>query len=127
VQLFLTDTTSLDYYKIKIGDLLTTNYNGGTFSMDLGGKSLKPNGTWEGTVAAATMATNLSAKPVLTNDNNKIKITIGDKTSDALEVNYATSAGKLTTDAGSGIQLISITSGVPTVSTNSVGYTNNKS
>lgn len=127
VQLFLTDTMSLDYHKINIGDLLTTNYSDNTFTMNLGGKSLKQNGIWEGTAAAATMATNLSAKPVLANDNNKIKITIGDKTSDALEVNYATSAGKLTTDAGSGIQLISITSGVPTVSTDSVGYTNNKS
>lgn len=127
VQLFLTDTMSLDYHKINIGDLLTTNYSDDTFTMNLGGKSLKQNGTWEGTAAAATMATNLSAKPVLTNDSNKIKITIGDKTSDALEVNYAASAGKLTTDAGSGIQLISITSGVPTVSTDSVGYTNNKS
>lgn len=126
VQLFLTNETSLDYHKINIGELLTTNYSDNTFTMNLGGKSLKPNGTWEGTAAAATMATNLSAKPVLANDNNKIKITIGDKTSDTLEVNYATSAGKLTTDAGSGIQLISITSGVPVVSTSSVGYTNNK-
>lgn len=129
VQLFVTKESSLNYYRLNIGNLLTTKYENNAFTMNLGGKSLKSNGTWEGTAAAATMATNLSAKPVLANDNNKIKITIGDKTSDVLEVSYATTANtanKLATDAGTGTQLISITSGIPTVSTKSVGYDNNK-
>jgi len=49
------------------------------------------------TVSNATTATNLSAAPSLSADGNNIKVTAGEKTSDAFTVPYAINADSATT------------------------------
>lgn len=127
--LYLNDNDTLKYQKLLVGadgKLINISPNGVT----LGGKSLTESGNWAGNAATATTSTNLVNKPSFTANNNTITVTVGGKTSDAFTVPFATNATnatKLTTETvGNGKQIISFTSGVPTVSAEHVGYDNQK-
>lgn len=95
LDLYLNDNDWLKYQKLLVGEngsLINISSTGVT----LGGQSLNANGNWEGNAATATTSINLAEKPILSNDNKQLKITIGDKTSDKITVAFAQEATDLT-------------------------------
>ena len=95
IKLFIDNDNVLNYLKLNIGNLLTTEIINNTLSMNLGGKSLKADGTWDGTAASAAFATTAAT---------------------------ATTADKLTTPVGTNDTPIYIAQdGTPTALTASIG------
>ena len=95
IKLFIDNDNILNYLKLNIGNLLTTEIINNALSMNLGGKSLKADGTWDGTAASAAFATTAAT---------------------------ATTADKLTTPVGTNDTPIYIAQdGTPTALTASIG------
>lgn len=95
IKLFIDNDNVLNYLKLNIGNLLTTEIINNALSMNLGGKSLKADGTWDGTAASAAFATTAAT---------------------------ATTADKLTTPVGTNDTPIYIAQdGTPTALTASIG------
>lgn len=99
VKLYLNNTNSLNYYQLKINDLLKAG-PGNTLLIGNQAVTINDNiANWDGNALTATTATtaiNLATAPSLSNDNNQLKVTAGGLTSTGITVAFATNANTTT-------------------------------
>lgn len=96
VKLYLNSTNNLNYYQLKINNLLEA---GPGNKLLIGNQAVTINNditNWDGNAKTATTATKLAAAPSLAANGNTIIITAGEKTSSAFTVPFATTATNLT-------------------------------
>lgn len=118
IKLFIDNDNILNYLKLNIGNLLTTEIINNALSMNLGGKSLKADGTWDGTAASAAFATtaatattaNKLTNPVGTNDTPIYIAQDGTPTALTASIGSATQPVYLTAGTITPIDQISINS-----------------
>lgn len=118
IKLFIDNDNVLNYLKLNIGNLLTTEIINNTLSMNLGGKSLKADGTWDGTAASAAFATTAATAttadkfttPVGTNDTPIYIAQDGTPTALTASIGSATQPVYLTAGTITPIDQISINS-----------------
>ena len=118
IKLFIDNDNILNYLKLNIGNLLTTEIINNALSMNLGGKSLKADGTWDGTAASAAFATTAAmattadklTTPVGTNDTPIYIAQDGTPTASTASIGSATQPVYLTTGTITPIDQISINS-----------------
>ena len=92
VKLYLNSTNSLNYYQLKINNLLEAG-PGNTLLIGNQAVTISDNiANWNGNAKTATTATNLATAPGLSNDNNQLKVTAGGLTSTGITVAFATNA-----------------------------------
>lgn len=118
IKLFIDNDNILNYLKLNIGNLLTTEIINNALSMNLGGKSLKADGTWDGTAASAAFATTAATattadkltNPVGTNDTPIYIAQDGTPTALTASIGSATQPVYLTAGTITPIDQISINS-----------------
>lgn len=96
VKLYLNSTNNLNYYQLKINNLLEA---GPGNKLLIGNQAVTINdniANWDGNALTATTATNLATAPSLSNDNNQLKVTAGGLTSAGITVDFATNANTTT-------------------------------